>query len=1220
MSLVVTGVLLWVSSGASAAVLEVGGGKPYATIQAAVNAAGNDDEIIVYAGTYGGFTINGKDQLTVRAYKDPALCATVNERVTVDMAIYCRSGADNNLIRGFYVANYTTNATCGSYDSTSGNTWRNLVIYGGISCGMYGSNMTGADLFDHCTIYDKGYVVSYSTGPIYINATNTIAAFNSHRGYPNGTVTYSDFFDNPNPASGYTGWTVGAGCISADPQFVSTVPSHQYFLHLLAGSACIGTAGDGGNMGALPTYDPDAVMLVSSEPGYRGVLPRAANNTFKLVFSTGINPGELPSVPLTIIESGTPTDLGNSFSYLLATTNETNDTLIATESGSVLADKTWYDIEPAGSWCTSFTVDMVVLHGDIDGDGDVFAPDYCLLADAWGNSGPDLGRVDLNKDNNIDIDDLSVLLGNWSERGFTNQNLITSRNLEAPFPYVHEGTRCWPITTGYIPSGTVITLKARDGATVLDEGTSLSFSGFTVSLGLNGKLQIVSAPGSSDISFELDVLLDLPDGSSESQNGLEVRPAPPDRPISYVADTSDDFYYIFPNTWEDSNWKIDKAGFDQYFRRLQAQGVTRLVAWLMTFPYVVDPDNYSQEDWDRHEKQSRAIIESSVAQAGTWSWGRRMLSPRLQQDFGEKLSKSAMEHGIPMAISYRPFEPALTKYYEIPTFASDGSYLWGFLPFASPALNYHPEDICYSHYRTMLADMGHPEMGRLGTIEIENVQNPTAFLNRWTSSGDNLKIEAANFAPIQDDSYVLQRQTDGSFDLVEYSTIKAAAQSQMYEVTGFDVELDGSSILITNLSIPDQYRYIMLSNPAEASESLNFNKNLPVKLWSQAGYPIGRENVYWALNSTIDPSQSTYIAGITPGGGFNMEFQATESSISLLRYEPTRRDLVDETLVIDHGRQWSVELIDFNQQAARDFVVAELETILAYPAFDEIFINTRTHTDSAGYMADTLGLVGSPDIGVAPIADYIAYGYSYTRLGVHLSYTPQSSASNSRMLTCVADPGNLLEKITQFQDGEFSYSNNPCQLPTTNYDWRYVRNQESANGIRELMIDLEDAFPGRRVRIVLPERQAATEAVMAGLDLLGYGSNYMTNIWSTNNYTYMTCEGMAMVDLTALATEPVFSGIRYGPSQDTLELYVDECIIDMADNHGSSFSGARSFFYEAGETVGVADARREEIICYLLSESADINEVILYEAATWMYSLDINDWYLYGHYFLDSCP
>ena len=78
---------LWFSSGASAATLEVGSGKPYATIQAAVDAAGNNDEIIVYAGTYGGFVIDGKDQLTVRAYKDPALCAGANERVTITSSI-----------------------------------------------------------------------------------------------------------------------------------------------------------------------------------------------------------------------------------------------------------------------------------------------------------------------------------------------------------------------------------------------------------------------------------------------------------------------------------------------------------------------------------------------------------------------------------------------------------------------------------------------------------------------------------------------------------------------------------------------------------------------------------------------------------------------------------------------------------------------------------------------------------------------------------------------------------------------------------------------------------------------------------------------------------------------------------------------------------------------------------------------------------------------------
>jgi len=1219
---------------APAATLEVGPGKTYTTIQAAIGAANGGtlvysnqshnipgDEIVVYAGTYAGFTVSGNDMdlLTIRTYKNPAECSSVGERATVTGVITLTTGAEANLIEGFYVANPRSLDTLQSSNGSRMNTWKNMVVYGSANGALFSYSPGGADKFEHCTIYDNGYVTS---GSNLADINNSIVAFNDdgYRGTTSGD--YNCLFDNPNPDPGYGSNPPGANDINSDPVFCSTNPSNAFFLWLTPSSPCNDAAGDGNNMGALPTYDSSSVILTSSEPEHLGCWAGYENNELKMVFLAGINPGDLPAIPLTIMETGTTTDLAGSFTYRLDTTNVTNDTLIARETGTVLTDKTSYTIQSTGTWCLPILIELSTLCGDIDGDGNILMSDYCLLADACGSSGPDLGPVDLNGDGIVDAADLFGLQVNWLLRAFVTKDLLSDWNDNAPFPYIHEGTRSWPITTGYIPTGTTVTLKARIGATVLDEGTTLNFSGLTISLGHNGKLKIVSAPGSPTMSFELDVTLDFENGLQDSQTGLEVRPAPPDRPISYVADTSDDFYYIFPNAWEGSTWKIEKGGFDQYFRRLQAQGVTREIMWLRTFPFIADPCNYEPQDWDRHKEQSMAIINSGLCSSGTWSWGRRMLSPSFQADFGEKLSQSAIDHGIPLAISYRPFEPALTKYYEIPAFDSDGTYLWGFLPFASPAVNYHPEDVCYSHYRTMLKDMGHPEMGRIGTIEITNMQNTTTFLNRWNTSGDNLKIVAANFPPIQDYCYVLQRQTDGSFEMVQYTHIKPAVQSQLFEVTGFDVVLDGTSILITNLDIPDQFRYIMLSNPSQAADAPNFHKNVPIKLWSQAGYEIGRKTWYWALNSTIDPDQTTYIAGITADGGFNTEFYTTENSVALLKGQPTRRYLVDETLVIDHGMPHSVELIDFNQQAARDFVVAELATILAYPAFDEIFINTRTHTDLAYSMGDTLDLTSASGLGLASSGAYASAGYlyyQYMHLGAHLAYTPQSSATNSRMLACVADPDNKLERITQWIQDEFSYYN-PCQSPTTNFDWRYTRVTESANGIRELMIDLEDAFPGLRTRVVLPERQAANEAVKAGLDLMGYGSDYMRYIWSTNNFTYTTCEGMALLDLTGLAAEPVFSGIRHAPDQNPLELYIDECIINMADNHGSSYSGPRSIFYEAGSTINSQDSRRNEIICYLLSETADINEVILYEAASWTYSLNINDPYVYGYYFLDSCP
>ena len=102
-----------------------------------------------------------------------------------------------------------------------------------------------------------------------------------------------------------------------------------------------------------------------------------------------------------------------------------------------------------------------------------------------------------------------------------------------------------------------------------------------------------------------------------------------------------------------------------------------------------------------------------------------------------------------------------------------------------------------------------------------------------------------------------------------------------------------------------------------------------------------------------------------------------------------------------------------------------------------------------------------------------------------------------------------------------------------------------------------------------------------------------------------------MVDLKGLRSEPMFLGLRDLPDPKPVELFVSEYQKNQSDNHGSSFRGPKSFFYEAQYTLRFADresatARREEIIRDLLNQP-EIGEVILYEAANWIYGLPIDD-------------
>ena len=786
-----------------------------------------------------------------------------------------------------------------------------------------------------------------------------------------------------------------------------------------------------------------------------------------------------------------------------------------------------------------------------------------------------------------------------------------------------------------MPEGTGITLTARHDDELLGEGEVLHFSGFRISINQQDHLQVTSEQASPMMSFELEVALSWPDGASESQK-LEVRPAPPNRPISYVADFIDDIISIFQTSNGMGFRNIEKSAFDQYFRRLQAQGITRLIVWLFPFPFIVDPGNYPVEDWDRYEKQARAILESKEltkafqehGKSVSWVWIRKQLELRLMKNFGALLSDSAIDHGISLTVSFRPFEAAVTKFINpVPVFDSDGRFLWNFLPIATPIVNYHPDQACFAHYRTILGEMGLSDFGKIDTIEIPGVQNADAFLKRFLAQRDNLKILASEFAPLREDTFVLRRRQDGSFETLRFREIQPEVEKALHVVTGYNIEpAENDSLRITGLDVPNHCGFILLTNPAEVPEALDLSAREPVRLYSKTGTRLGRKNVWWVLNDSTEQRRKTLVAGISPENGDNTDFFTTERSLEFLRAGPGRLQLIDNILVIDRGAPWSVEMMDFNQAPMRQNVVRELRTVLSYPAFDEIFINTRSHTQLAGYMGDG-------ELGIRPGAWYRDKNMNYKHLGIDLAYAPRTVARAARFRKLASDPSTV-EQITTNQAGEW---NETCQSPDSPYCWRYTRNQEIAQGVRKLLVDLQQTFPGVRIRAVIPERERVFHAVkeeVAKDSLVEdteqnvatygqlYGLDWYHNFWRRTNHIPSLCEGMALLDLTGLSVEPVFLGIRHLPAQRPLDFYLRECIKDMTDNHGSDFQGPRSFFYETNPTFSFEPAeqarrRREQIVCYLLSHKRDINEVILYEAATLVWHLDISDPDLYGHGFLD---
>ncbi len=794
--------------------------------------------------------------------------------------------------------------------------------------------------------------------------------------------------------------------------------------------------------------------------------------------------------------------------------------------------------------------------------------------------------------------------------------LLSARNLEAPFPYVVGGTREWPILERAVPGGTSIKVVAREGDAVLND-EQLASRGLIVAVTAEGRLRVAAKSG-ANASLRVEVVVSPLNGEAERQT-LEVRPAPPDRPISYYADFGDDLIRIFMNSTSGQFSPVTKSGFDQYFRRVQAHGTRRLIVWLSPFPYIADAKNYEPDDWRNYERQARAILNDEAlsrvlnARTGfaTWSWMRYLLATRLNPEFGRMLGQSAADHGIRLTVCYRPFEAALTKYYEVPTFDQDGTYLWGFLPLASPTINDRADQVGWRHYRDVLREIENADAAELSALELPGVTNGERFVGQA-----GLRVVASPFPPQSDDSFILVRESSGEFRLRPFATLREAADAKRVPLDGTRFEAMPTGLRVTGVSLPRGCRYLIVSWTGDG-EGPDLSSLSPVVLRAKGGNRLGRETTYWVQGS---PTDSSRVAGITANGEYWAEFQASEASQRAVAAGPQRLTLAGRQLVIDLGADSTVEMIDFNQPLARKNAVREIATVLHQPGFDDILLNTRSHVDLPASMADG-------DQGTRPAGLYWHERRGpRLHLGLDKAYLPRSESSLSLVRELALQPDGV-EQITTWQPNEWRDECQTLQGPR----WRYARNRGTADGLRLLLQELEQAFPGRRIRMLIPPSESAINKVWSELDTLPqptggpYGRGFYYQLWPSNNHIPAVGEGAAMTDLRGLSVEPSFLGSGgYTPGLPPFELYVRNCLPDLADNRGSKFRGPRSYFFEAQTTLRATDlaaARRsrEEMICHLLTHRTEIGEVILYESADWLYFFPLSDSDLCGHNYLDRC-
>ena len=145
----------------------------------------------------------------------------------------------------------------------------------------------------------------------------------------------------------------------------------------------------------------------------------------------------------------------------------------------------------------------------------------------------------------------------------------------------------------------------------------------------------------------------------------------------------------------------------------------------------------------------------------------------------------------------------------MPAFDHDGHFIQNIHYSSYAPFNLDQEKYGFAHYRMILGKMGLERYGKVGSLELLNVDQRNSILEKLKQGTLQVKLTLSQYPPIDPNSYVLIKKPTGEYQLTRYQSIREQCRKSREVLTCRNFEKGNDhSIILSGLEIPLETRFI----------------------------------------------------------------------------------------------------------------------------------------------------------------------------------------------------------------------------------------------------------------------------------------------------------------------------------------------------------------------------------------------------------------------------